>query len=91
MAKYKAYIFDFDLTLADSSKGIIEVAIDDYELRYLNACMDQVFGADNAISNIAILTNPKGRDQGFIAQAHDYTVMYAKNKSLAETNNFVLS
>lgn len=24
MAKYKAYIFDFDLTLADSSKGIIE-------------------------------------------------------------------
>lgn len=74
-----------------SSTGVIEVAIDDYEMRYLNTCMDQVFGIDNAISNIAILTNPKGRDQGFIAQAHDYTVMYARNKSLAETHNFVLT
>lgn len=74
-----------------SATGVIEVAIDDYEMRYLNTCMDQVFGIDNAISNIAILTNPKGRDQGFIAQAHDYTVMYARNKSLAETHNFVLT
>lgn len=71
--------------------GVIEVAIDDYEMRYLNTCMDQVFGIDNAISNIAILTNPKGRDQGFIAQAHDYTVMYARDKRLAETHNFVLT
>lgn len=71
--------------------GVIEVAIDDYEMRYLNICMDQVFGIDNAISNIAILTNPKGRDQGFIAQAHDYTVMYARDKRLAETHNFVLT
>ena len=71
--------------------GVIEVAIDDYEMRFLNTCMDQVFGINNAISNISILTNPKGRDQGFIAQAHDYTVMYARNKMLAETHNFVLS
>ena len=74
-----------------SEKGIIDVAIDDYEMRYINLLLDQVFGKDNAISNIAILTNPKGRDQGFIAQAHDYTLMYAKNKTLAETNNFTLS
>ncbi|WP_298028643.1 site-specific DNA-methyltransferase [uncultured Dysosmobacter sp.] len=71
--------------------GVIEAAIDDYEMRYLNTCMDQVFGSGNAISNIAILTNPKGRDQGFIAQAHDYTLIYARNKALAATNNFVLS
>ena len=74
-----------------SEKGIIEVAIDDYELRYINTFLDQVFGASNAISNIAIFTNPKGRDQGFIAQAHDYTLLYAKNKKVAETNNFVLT
>lgn len=74
-----------------SPSGVIEVAIDDYEMRYLNTCMDQVFGIDNAISNIAILTNPKGRDQGFIAQAHDYTVMYARDKRLAATHNFVLT
>lgn len=74
-----------------NEKGIIELAIDDYELRYVNILMDNVFGANNAISNIAIFTNPKGRDQGFIAQAHDYTIMYAKNKEKAETNNFILS
>lgn len=74
-----------------SSNGIIQVAIDDYEFRYLNCCMDSVFGIDNSISNVAILTNPKGRDQGFIAQAHDYTIMYAKDKRFAETFNFILS
>ena len=74
-----------------SSKGIMQVAIDDYEFRYINCCLDQVFGAGNAISNIAIFTNPKGRDQGFIAAAHDYTLMYAKDKRYAETNKFMLS
>lgn len=74
-----------------SPSGIIQVAIDDYELRYLNCCMDSVFGSNNSVSNIAIFTNPKGRDQGFVAQAHDYTVMYAKDKRFAETYNFILS
>ena len=74
-----------------SRNGVIDVAIDDYEMRYLNLCLDQVFGIENAISNIAIMTNPKGRDQGFIAQSHDYTLMYAKNKAYAETNNFILT
>lgn len=71
--------------------GIIEVAIDDYEMRYLSCCLDNVYGVNNAISNIAIFTNPKGRDQGFIAQAHDYSIIYAKNKQYATTYNFKLS
>lgn len=74
-----------------NDKSVIELAIDDYEFRYINMLMDNVFGIENAISNIAIFTNPKGRDQGFIAQAHDYTIMYAKCKENAETNNFILS
>jgi len=60
--------------------GVIEAAIDDYELRYLNCCMECLFGTENFISNIAIYTNPKGRDQGFIAQAHDYSVVYARKR-----------
>ena len=71
--------------------GIIELAIDDYELRYINCCMENVFGIENFISNIAIFTNPKGRDQGFVAQAHDYSIIYAKNKITAKTYNFKLS
>lgn len=74
-----------------SKKGIIVTAIDDYELRYLNCILDSTFGRENFISNIAIYTNPKGRDQGFIAQAHDYSVIYAKDKSQASTNNLQLS
>lgn len=73
------------------NSSVVELAIDDYELRFVNCVMDSVFGIDNCISNIAIYTNPKGRDQGFIAQAHDYTLIYAKNKNLAKTNDFILS
>jgi len=74
-----------------SFDGIIGAAIDDYELRYLHTCMDLVFGRENCLSVIAIHTNPKGRDQEFIAQSHDYTVLYARDKSLAKTYNFMLS
>lgn len=71
--------------------GIIELAIDDYELRYINCCLEKNFGINNFISNISIFTNPKGRDQGFVAQSHDYSVIYAKDKSIAKTYNFKLS
>lgn len=74
-----------------SKNGVAEIAIDDYELRHLNMLMSNVFGLDNFISNIAIFTNPKGRDQEFIAQAHDYTVIYGKDKRYSETYNFRLS
>ncbi len=74
-----------------SKNGIIEIAIDDYEFRKVNMLMDSVFGQENFISNIAVLTNPKGRDQEHIAQAHDYTIIYSKNKRFAETNYFELS
>lgn len=74
-----------------SDKGVLEAAIDDYEFRYLNLCIESVFGAENNLSTIAIQTNPKGRDQGFIAQAHDYTIMYGVNKSKTETYSFKLS
>lgn len=71
--------------------GILEFAIDDYEARYAHLCLEAAFGRENYISTISIMTNPKGRDQGFIAAAHDYTIIFAKNKSSAKTNNFVLS
>lgn len=71
--------------------GIISIAIDDYELRNLNLLMDQVYGIGNSLSNIAIFTNPKGRDQAFVAQAHDYSVVYAKDRRFAKTYEFTLS
>lgn len=74
-----------------SSEGVISIAIDDFEMRYLNCCLDEVFNVNNNISNIAIFTNPKGRDQGFVAQAHDYSLVYCKDERFATTYNFILS
>ncbi|CAI3692472.1 site-specific DNA-methyltransferase [Clostridium neonatale] len=71
--------------------GIIQVAIDDYEFRYLNMLLENIFGINNFISNVAILTNPKGRDQEFIAQSHDYSIIYAKDRKNAKTNYFELT
>ena len=71
--------------------SVIEVAIDDFEQRYLQTVMDSVYGIDNFITNIAILTNPKGREQEFVSQAHDYSIIYAKNKTTAKMYDFRLT
>jgi len=70
--------------------GIIEVAIDDEEQRFLHLLLDNSYGATNFISNLAIQHNPKGRDQEHIASSHEYLIMYAKNKQLASTNSFTI-
>jgi adenine-specific DNA-methyltransferase len=64
-------------TLCDS--GIISIAIDDTEFHRLEAIVRDVFGCDNYISNIAIMHNPKGRDQEHIASSHEYTIIACKN------------
>jgi adenine-specific DNA-methyltransferase len=94
--KHSSWLSLMDSRLSSSrclltQTGLIEVAIDDFEFRHINCLLDLTYGIDNAISNIAILTNPKGRDQGFIAQAHDYTLMYALDKRYCTTNKFILS
>jgi len=70
--------------------GIIEVAIDDEEQRFLHLLLDNSYGATNFISNLAIQHNPKGRDQEHIASSHEYLIMYAKNKQFASTNSFII-
>jgi len=71
--------------------GVFIAAIDDYEQRNLQQLLDSIFDRDNFISNIAILTNPKGRDQEFVAQAHDYSLIYAINREHALTYDFQLT
>ena len=71
--------------------GVAQFAIDDLEISRLEGLLNEIFGEENKISNIAIYTNPKGRDQGFIAQAHDYAIVYAKDKRVAKTYSFKLS
>lgn len=74
-----------------SNDGIIQIAIDDAEFHRLEAITKQVFGLDNYIANIAIMNNPKGRDQTYIASSHEYTILAAKNKNFTSTYRLKLN
>lgn len=72
------------LPLLDAS-GIHEIAIDDMEFHRLESLVRSVFGPEQHMANIAIMHNPKGRDQGHVAAAHEYTIISAKCIETAET------
>jgi len=64
--------------LCDS--GVICVSIDDHESHYLQMVLNEIFGEENFIARIVILTNPKGRVLGeHFAQCHDYLMIYSKS------------
>ena len=71
--------------------GIMQIAIDDAEFHRLEAITRQIFSHENYISNIAIMHNPKGRDQSYVAVSHEYTLFAAKDKSSLELNRLLLS
>jgi len=63
--------------LADD--GVIFVSIDDHEVHNLRLLMNEIFGEENFIGQITVLTNPKGRVLSeHLAQTHDYVLAYAK-------------
>lgn len=67
-----------------TNKGIIVCAIDDYEVHNLRHLLDEIFGYDNRLSTITVIHNPGGRqDDKFVATAHEYMLLYAKNKEAA--------
>lgn len=71
--------------------GLMQIAIDDAEFHRLEAITRQVFSNENYISNIAIMHNPKGRDQSYVAVSHEYTLFAAKDKSNLKLNRLLLS
>jgi len=64
-----------------SDDGVIVVSIDDNEQAYLKVLMDEVLGNKNFISTVINVVKPEGRRYGFIAQAHEYLLIYGKNIS----------
>lgn len=67
-----------------TNRGIIVCAIDDYEVHNLRHLLDEIFGYDNRLSTITVIHNPGGRqDDKFVATAHEYMLLYAKNKESA--------
>jgi adenine-specific DNA-methyltransferase len=75
-----------------SENGIIEFAIDDYELKHSLLLLETVFGEDNFIANIVIVHNPRGRnDDKFFGTSHEYMTVFAKKIDCAEIGLFELS
>lgn len=60
--------------------GVIFISIDDNEQKNLKNICDEVFGELNNLGIISNTNNPKGRsDDKYIATAHEYIFVYAKN------------
>lgn len=69
-----------------SSKGIIVVTIDDYEIGTLRLLMDGIFGEENRLGLVTIMHNPRGRsDDKYFATSHEYALFYAKDSNSAVT------
>lgn len=74
-----------------SINGVIATAIDDIEFSRLEECKNQTFDEENHITNLVVLHNPKGRDQKYVASAHEYTIFFAKDKNNLTLNRLCLS
>lgn len=71
----------------NSNDGIINVAIDDFELSKLSEILNGIYGFENKLGNYVVVHNPGGRhDDKFIATAHEYNLVYSKSIELAKTN-----
>lgn len=70
--------------------GLLNLAIDDYEMPNVKKALDDIFGLENFIANITVVHNPRGRnDDKFYGTAHEYMLVYSPNKEVATINNFI--
>ena len=71
--------------------GFINIAIDHYELYYLGALCDEIFGRENRIAIVTVVHNPKGRNQAkFFSENSEYLLVYAKNIQYANFNQVAI-
>lgn len=62
--------------------GSIFVSIDDNELTTLTLLMDEVFGPENRIGVVTVVSNLKGRsDDKYFATAHNYLLAYQRSSA----------
>jgi len=59
--------------------GIIFISIDDHEVTNLSKLCDEIFGEENRLGIITVVSNLKGRsDDKFFATAHNYLLAYSR-------------
>ncbi len=61
--------------------GVIFISIDDNEQANLKRLCDEIFGAGNFVSNVAVFSNPRGRQSDkYIAASHESLLVYIKSE-----------
>lgn len=71
-----------------SPTGIIICAVDDYEMQNMRHILDDLFLDNNRLGSVVVIHNPGGRqDDKFIATAHEYMLIYARNKQMAQVKH----
>lgn len=71
-----------------SDDGIIYIDIDHYELFYLGALADEIFGYENRLGVLAVVHNLKGRYSEYFSVAHENKLVYAKNAENAVIKDY---
>ena len=74
-----------------SEDGVIYISIDETEHDNLRKICDEIFGANNFVADI-IWKRKRGRDNSarWFSKAHEYCLLYAKNKEMFETGYLAL-
>ncbi|MBA7517211.1 hypothetical protein ES705_09264 [subsurface metagenome] len=63
-------------------EGVIFVSIDDHEVHHLRKIMDEIFGEENFISNFIWKKKAGGgSDAKYVADDHEYILIYTKNEN----------
>ena len=71
--------------------GFVALTIDHFELFYLGALADEVFGRANRLGVISVVIRPQGRQfSKFFSATTEYMLVYAKNEKFAKFNGVIL-
>jgi len=71
--------------------GFVALTIDHFELFYLGALADEVFGRDNRLGVVSVVIRPQGRQfSKFFSATTEYMLVYAKNEKSAKFNGVIL-
>lgn len=63
-----------------TQRGAIYLSIDTNEVGQLRLLLDEIFGPENFVAEIAVSLNPKGRQlSSHFATSHEYLLVYARN------------
>ncbi|MFA5359202.1 MAG: site-specific DNA-methyltransferase [Patescibacteria group bacterium] len=64
-----------------SDDGVIFVQCDDNEQAYLKVLMDDIFGRENFISTITVVSDARTRNYEALSKTHEFVCVYAKTNS----------